>query len=184
MSNKSTPDYLEMGQFSTGKWVKPQSILQEGKEMKQRQFDQKNEIMISSEDLEQANLTGFDRLELHLLNQAVVIFPGEMTAAELIEVSDSLLKLVTGLVDRLLKSCSDCDNCGQQEPCALMSGKSGDEDYGTALSEESTGTSLFSQISPELQKMLREHRICLLNLEEKMQTGAWVYFNGDAAGEC
>ena len=91
--------------------------------MKQRQFDQRNEIMISAEELEQANLTGFDRLELHLLNQAVVIFPGEMTASELIEVSDSLLKLVTGLVDRLLKSCSDCDNCGQQEPCALMSGK-------------------------------------------------------------
>ena len=69
--------------------------------MKQRQFDQRNEIMISAEELEQANLTGFDRLELHLLNQAVVIFPGEMTASELIEVSDSLLKLVTGLVDRL-----------------------------------------------------------------------------------
>ena len=59
--------------------------------MKQRQFDQRNEIMISAEELEQANLTGFDRLELHLLNQAVVIFPGEMTASELIEVSDSLL---------------------------------------------------------------------------------------------
>ena len=101
--------------------------------MKQRQFDQRNEIMISAEELEQANLTGFDRLELHLLNQAVVIFPGEMTASELIEVSDSLLKLVTGLVDRLLKLCSDCDNCGQQEPCALMSGKSRDENLDTAL---------------------------------------------------
>ena len=87
--------------------------------MKQRQFDQRNEIMISAEELEQANLTGFDRLELHLLNQAVVIFPGEMTASELIEVSDSLLKLVTGLVDRLLKSCSDCDNCGQPRSQAL-----------------------------------------------------------------
>lgn len=152
--------------------------------MKQRQFDQRNEIMISAEELEQANLTGFDRLELHLLNQAVVIFPGEMTASELIEVSDSLLKLVTGLVDRLLKSCSDCDNCGQQEPCALMSGKSRDENLDTALSEESADISLFTQISPELQKMLREHRICLLNLEEKMQTGVWVYLNGDAVGEC
>lgn len=152
--------------------------------MKQRQFDQKNEIMISSEVLEQANLTGFDRLELHLLNQAVVIFPGEMTASELIEVSDSLLKLAAELVDGLLKSCTDCDSCGQQEPCALMAGKSGNEDYGTALSEESADISLFTQISPELQKMLRDHRICLLNLEEKMQTGAWVYLNGDAVGEC
>ena len=152
--------------------------------MKQRQFDQRNEIMISAEDLDQANMTGFDRLELHLLNQAVVIFPGEMTASELIEVIDSLLKLAAELVDGLLKSCTDCDSCGQQEPCALMAGKSGNEDYGTALSEESADISLFTQISPELQKMLREHRICLLNLEEKMQTGAWVYLNGDAVGEC
>ena len=152
--------------------------------MKQRQFDQRNEIMISAEDLDQANLTGFDRIELHLLNQAVVIFPGEMTASELIEVSASLLKLAAELVDGLLKSCTDCDSCGQQEPCALMAGKSGNEDYGTALSEESADISLFTQISPELQKMLREHRICLLNLEEKMQTGAWVYLNGDAVGEC
>mgnify|MGYP000603382784 FL=1 len=107
-----------------------------------------------------------------------------MTASELIEVSDSLLKLAAELVDGLLKSCTDCDSCGQQEPCALMAGKSGNEDYGTALSEESADISLFTQISPELQKMLREHRICLLNLEEKMQTGAWVYLNGDAVGEC
>ena len=124
--------------------------------MKQRQFDQRNEIMISAEDLDQANLAGFDRLELHLLNQAVVIFPGEMTASELIEVSDSLLKLTAGLVDGLLKSCSNCDNCGQQEPCTLMSAKSDDEDIGTALSEESTDESEFLQISPELQKMLRD----------------------------
>ena len=151
--------------------------------MKQRQFDQRNEIMISAEDLDQANLAGFDRLELHLLNQAVVIFPGEMTAGELIEVSDSLLKLTAGLVDGLLKSCSNCDNCGQQEPCTLMSAKSGDEDIGTVSPEESTDESKFLQISPELQKMLRDHRICLFNLEEKMRTGAWVYFNGNAVGE-
>lgn len=152
--------------------------------MKQKLFEQKKWITVSAEDLDQANLTGFDRLELHLLNQAVVIFPGEMTASELIEVSDSLLKLAAELVNGLLKSCTDCDSCGQQEPCALMAGKSGNEDYGTALSEESADISLFTQISPELQKMLREHRICLLNLEEKMQTGAWVYLNGDAVGEC
>ena len=119
---------------------------------------------------------------LHGIN--LKIYPGEMTASELIEVSDSLLKLTAGLVDGLLKSCSNCDNCGQQEPCTLMSAKSDDEDIGTALSEESTDESEFLQISPELQKMLREHRICLLNLEEKMQTGAWVYLNGDAVGEC
>ena len=48
--------------------------------MKQRLFEQKNEITIPAADLEQANLMGFDRLELHLLDQAAVVIPGEMTA--------------------------------------------------------------------------------------------------------
>ena len=61
--------------------------------MKQRLFEQKNEITIPAADLEQANLMGFDRLELHLLDQAAVVIPGEMTARELIEVGESLLKL-------------------------------------------------------------------------------------------
>ena len=87
--------------------------------MKQRLFEQKNEITIPAADLEQANLMGFDRLELHLLDQAAVVIPGEMTARELIEVGESLLKLTFSLVDVLLESCSDCDNCGQQKPCAL-----------------------------------------------------------------
>ena len=51
--------------------------------MKQRLFEQKNEITIPAADLEQANLMGFDRLELHLLDQAAVVIPGEMTAREL-----------------------------------------------------------------------------------------------------
>ena len=90
--------------------------------MKQRQFDQKNQIPISAADLERANLMGFDRLELHLLDQAAVVIPGEMTARELIEVDESLLKLTDELIGILLKSCSDCNNCGQQEPCAFMTG--------------------------------------------------------------
>src|SRR5699024_3993176 len=91
----------------------------EGK-MKQRLFEQKNEITIPVADLERANLMGFGCLELHLLDQAAVVIPGEMTARELIEVGESLLKLTFSLVDVLLESCSDCDNCGQQEPCALV----------------------------------------------------------------
>ncbi len=57
---------------------------------------------------------GFDRLELHLLDQAAVVIPGEMTARELIEVGESLLKLTFSLVDVLLESCSDCDNCANR----------------------------------------------------------------------
>lgn len=66
--------------------------------MKQKLFEQKREITIPAADLERANLMGVDRLELHLLDQAAVVIPGEMTARELIEVGESLLKLTFSLV--------------------------------------------------------------------------------------
>ena len=87
--------------------------------MKQRCSEQNHEIAIPAEDLEEAGLAGFDRLELHLLDQAAVVIPGEMTAGELIGVSASLLKLASELIDNLLGACSDCDNCGGQGPCSF-----------------------------------------------------------------
>jgi len=34
-----------------------------------------------------------------------------------------------------------------------------------------------------MQKLLRERRMCLLNLEEKLLNEDWVYFNGCGDGE-
>lgn len=151
--------------------------------MKQRLFEQKNEITIPAADLEQANLMGFDRLELHLLDQAAVVIPGEMTARELIEVGESLLKLTFSLVDVLLESCSDCDNCGQQKPCAFMTDRWPGADSKSSFKKGLEDWMEFSRLSPDMQKLLRERRMCLLNLEEKLLNEDWVYFNGCGDGE-
>ena len=152
------------------------------KEMKQRQFDQKNEIPISAADLERANLMGFDCLELHLLDQAAVVIPGEMTARELIEVDESLLKLTDELIGILLKSCSDCNNCGQQEPCAFMTGMWPRADPESRSIKETEDEVEFLRLSSDMQKLLQDRGVCLLNLEEKLKNGDWVYFNGHAIG--
>ena len=105
-----------------------------------------------------------------------------MTAGELIAVGSSLLKLATILVDGLLVSCSGCDNCGQQVPCALKAAEVTGGNLGGAFTNESEYASECSQISPDMQKLLQDRGVCLLNLEEKLQNEAWVYFS-NAAGE-
>lgn len=150
--------------------------------MKQRLFEQKNEITIPAADLEQANLMGFDCLELHLLDQAAVVIPGEMTARELIEVSESLLKLTFSLVDVLLESCSDCDDCGQQEPCELvMDGRPSGE--GEGLWSDFEEELELSRLTSDMQRLLKERKVCLLNLEEKLRNGEWVYPNGNVVSK-
>ena len=42
--------------------------------------------MITAEKLETANLSEWERLELHLLDQAAVVIPGHMTVMELLRV--------------------------------------------------------------------------------------------------
>ena len=83
-------------------------------------FEKQNEVTIRAENLERSNLTMSDRLELHCLDYAVVLIPGEMTAMELISASEALQKLAAELLNVLLEACSACDNCGQEEPCELM----------------------------------------------------------------
>lgn len=83
-------------------------------------FEKQNEVIIRAETLEQSNLAGFDRLELHCLDHVAAVIPGEMTAMELISASEALQKLAADLLLVLLQACSACDNCGQEEPCELM----------------------------------------------------------------
>ena len=176
--------------------------LERDETMKQTLLERNNEITISAGDLECANLAGFDCLELHLLNQAAVVIPGEMTAGELIAVGASLLKLATILVDGLLVSCSGCDNCGQEDPCELMGEHAMSEEPDSKGAEpfdvNSTGefTDIvdpldfedqaaafdnkydLSDISPDMLKLLQESGVCMLNLKEKLNDDLLVYFNG------
>ena len=47
--------------------------------MKKIVINEPNEVFISAANLETANLNEWERLELHLLDQAAAVIPGEMT---------------------------------------------------------------------------------------------------------
>ena len=155
-------------------------------------FVKRNEVIVRAEDLEQSNLTGFDRLELHCLDHAAAVIPGEMTAMELISASETLQKLAADLLLVLLQACSACDNCGQEEPCELMSedamseepDSKGEElfntnitdplDFGDQPTDYDDGYAL-SDISPDMRKLLRESGVCMLNLKEALRNDLLIY---------
>ena len=165
-------------------------------------FEKQNEVTIRAENLERSNLTVSDRLELHCLDYAVVLIPGEMTAMELISASEALQKLAADLLLVLLQACSACDNCGQEEPCELMGecakpeepDSKGEEPFGTSstgeffdiadsldFEDQPAGFDVeytLSDISPDMLALLRESGVCMLNLEEKLRDDSIVYFGG------
>ena len=155
-------------------------------------IEKQNEVVIRAGDLERSNLSVFDRLELHCLNYAAAVIPGEMTAMELISASETLQKLAADLLLVLLQACSACDNCGQEEPCELMSedamseepDSKGEElfdtnitdplDFGDQPTDYDDGYAL-SDISPDMRKLLRESGVCMLNLKEALRNDLLIY---------
>lgn len=83
-------------------------------------FSGNQEVRIDAANLEKANLSEYDVLELHLLDSAAVVIPREMTGKELIRTSQCLQKLATELLMVIVESCAHCDNCGEKSPCDLM----------------------------------------------------------------
>ena len=155
-------------------------------------IEKQNEVVIRAGDLERSNLSVFDRLELHCLNYAAAVIPGEMTAMELISASETLQKLAADLLLVLLQACSACDNCGQEEPCELMSedamseepDSKGEElfdtnitdplDFGDQPTDYDDGYAL-SDISPDMRKLFRESGVCMLNLKEALRNDLLIY---------
>ena len=82
-----------------------------------------NEVHISTAELERANLTEWERLELHLLDQTAVVIPGQMTVMELLRVTEALQSLTSDLLAALCAACEPCDNCQMNEPCGQMKGE-------------------------------------------------------------
>ena len=168
-------------------------------------FEKQNKVIIRAENLERSNLMVSDRLELHCLNYAVVLIPGEMTAMELISASEALQKLAADLLLVLLKACSACDNCGQEEPCELMSedamseeidsrgdgtvndGYTGENsEVATSLDFEDQPTDFddeyaLSDISPDMLKLLQKSGVCMLNLKEALRNNLLIYSGGNKA---
>ena len=53
------------------------------------------EVTLTAANLENANLNEWERLELHLLDQAAVVIPGVMSVMEIIRTAEALQDLVS-----------------------------------------------------------------------------------------
>lgn len=158
------------------------------------------EVLITGENLEQANLSEFEQLEVNLLNYAAVVLPGEMTAMELIQASKALNRLAVRLLSVVTQACPRCDRCGMKEPCELMTDEINpkvvipDEDLLEAGIEP--GSKLACQADPEHQRMIvygtdeeydlsdvdsdvldifRECNVCLRELDQIISNHSVIY---------
>lgn len=91
--------------------------------MKKIIMNEPAEIHISAVDIEAANLKEWQRLELHLLDQAAVVIPGEMTVIEVIRTAESLQGLASDLLAAIGNACEKCDGCNVELLCDLMKGR-------------------------------------------------------------
>ena len=159
-----------------------------------------SEIHISAAELENANLSEWERLELHLLDQAAVVIPGHMTVMDLIHVADTLQGLASDLLSAIGEACESCDNCQMEEPCQLMTepiqpeinvpgyalADAGlDEHCKLACSAERGSGEIrvtqadyrydLTDLRPDLLDMFRECGICMRDLEDKLMQESVVY---------
>lgn len=158
------------------------------------------EVYISAADLEHANLSEWNRLELHLLNQVAAVLPGQMTAMELIRTVESLQKLSAELLTALGSACEKCDGCNVELFCDLMKGDIRpevsipidilmqsnldpdckltyeiDSETGAVSVVEADHRFDLTDIPRELLDTIRESGICLDDLDEKLKAETIVY---------
>lgn len=171
--------------------------------MKKINIGEPSEVLITGANLEQTNLSDFEQLEVHLLNYAAVVIPGEMTGKELIQASQSLQQLASELLMTIVKSCAPCNSCGREDPCELMtdtilpdvavpyeelieagidpdsklSCEADPENHRILVFEAEEGFDL-SDVDPDILEIFRECGICLQNLDEKLKRNIVIY-NGD-----
>ena len=159
-----------------------------------------NEVFISAANLEAANLNEWERLELHLLDQAAVVIPGEMTVMEVIRTAESLQGLASDLLAAMGKSCEKCDGCNVELLCNLMKGEirpevsippeilaeagadpdckltcEVDPESGAIHVVEADYRYDLTDVPPTLLDIFRECGICLNDLEAKLKEEAVVY---------
>ena len=165
------------------------------------------EVYISAMDLEYANLSEWENLELHLLNQAAVVIPGQMTMMELIQTVETLQGLATDLLAALGAACELCDGCQSDMLCDLMKGEIHpevsipdyvleeadlDPDYKLTCEVRSEDGKIqiteanhrfdLTDLPPYLVDALRESKVCLADLEEKLMREEVIYGARTAGG--
>ena len=158
------------------------------------------EVYISAAELERANLNEWERLELHLLDQAAVVIPGVMTVMELVRTAEALQVLASYLLTALGTACEKCDGCQVELLCDLMKGKNGpqvtipthvleesgldtdckltctaDPESGVVHVAEADHRYDLTNLPKELLDTFRESGICLGDLEEKLMVEEAIY---------
>lgn len=83
-------------------------------------FSGNQEIRIDAANLEEANLSEYNSLGLHLLDSAAVVIPGEMAGKELIRASQSLQPMASELLMVIVKVCIPCNSCRKEAMGELM----------------------------------------------------------------
>ena len=168
--------------------------------MKKFVMNEPSEIHISAADIEVANLNEQERLELHLLDQAAVVIPGEMTVMEVVRTAESLQWLASDILAAIGNACEKCDGCNVELLCNLMKGEirpeisippevlaeartdsdckltcEVDPESGTIHVVEADYRYDLTDVSPTLLDTFRECGICLDDLETKLKEEAVVY---------
>lgn len=168
--------------------------------MKKTLMNEPIEVRISAADLEAANLSEWERLELHLLDQVAVVIPGEMAVMEIIRTAESLQGLASDLLAAIGEACEKCDGCNVELLCNLMKGEirpevfippevleeaGADPDCKLACEVDSEGGQIhvveadyrydLTDVPSTLLDTFRECGICLNDLEEKLKEETVVY---------
>ena len=159
-----------------------------------------NEVHISAAELENANLSEWDHLELHLLDQAAVVIPGMMTIMDIFRTAGALQGLASDLLSAIGAACESCDNCQMDEPCQLMTEPIQPEVSVPGYALENAGLDEnckltcsaaqgsdviqvteadyrydLTDLRPDLLDMFRECGICMKDLEDKLIQETIVY---------
>lgn len=168
--------------------------------MKQCTMANQTEVRITAEKLETANLSEWERLELHLLDQAAVVIPGHMTVMEVIRVTEALQGFVSDLLSAVVEACDHCDNCQMDKPCELITGPilpkiripgcvleeagldpdcklvcTSEQGRGEVRVTEAEYRYDLTDLQPDLLNKLRECGVCLSDLEDKVIQNIIVY---------
>ena len=158
------------------------------------------EVILSADNLENANLNEWERLELHLLDQAAVVIPGMMTVMEVIRTAEALQSLASDLLAAIGESCAKCDGCKVELLCDLMKGEICPEVTIPPQVIEEAGvdpdSKLACEVDPESGEIriveadyrydlsdvpqiildtFRECGVCLADLDEKLKEEKVVY---------
>ena len=168
--------------------------------MKKFVMNESGEVHIFAVDFEAANLNEWERLELHLLDQAAVVIPMEMTIMEVIRTAESLQGLASDLLAAIGATCEKCDGCNVELLCNLMKGEirpevsippevleeagadpdcklacEVDPESGVIHVVEADYRYDLTDVPPTLLDTFRECGICLNDLEEKLKGEVVVY---------